>query len=590
MPPDECPLTSAASARIPTAESEFQLFFYKSSQDDKEHLALVKGEEAGKEDVLVRVHSECFTGDVLGSKRCDCGAQLQAALKLVAEAGSGVVIYLRQEGRGIGLLDKLRAYNLQDQGYDTVDANLLLGHQADERDYTVAAQILKDLGVSSIKLLTNNPHKIDSLQELGIPVAARIPLQTGVCPENAKYLRTKARRMKHLLVLDELPNGTPCYQPIKMGILEQINAPLHRAAAHRQRTGRPFVTLSYAQSLDGSIAARPGRPLALSGSKSMALTHGLRATHEGILVGIGTLLADDPRLNVRLVEGKDPQPIVVDSRLRFPPYANLLRNGRIPWIATSAEADPERQAALEKIGTLAAAHRQASATSSELAEIEETLRQADLTYFLEEAPRAIEQSIEGVARVAEIVRAMKDFSHPGTSDGATMDLNHAVESTLTVSRNEWKYVADLETRLAPDLPPVRARLGDINQVVLNLVVNAAHAVTEALRQGLRERGKILVRTRRDGNWAVLEVEDTGIGIPEAIQPHIFTPFFTTKEVGQGTGQGLALARALIVQKYKGTITFRSEPGKGTVFTVRLPLDGGADEPAAGQTAPQEPLQ
>jgi GTP cyclohydrolase II len=350
MPSEECTVTSVASARIPTAVSEFQLFFYQSSQDDKEHLALVKGEVAGKEDVLVRVHSECFTGDVLGSKRCDCGAQLQEALKLIAGAGSGVVIYLRQEGRGIGLLDKLRAYNLQDQGYDTVDANLLLGHQADERDYTVAARILKNLEVKSIRLLTNNPHKLDSLQEMGIQVSARLPLQTGVCPENSRYLRTKARRLKHLLVLEELPNGSPCYQPLKLEIMEQINKPLKVAAAYRRRTGRPFVTLSYAQSLDGSIAARPGRPLALSGSQSMALTHGLRASHDAILVGIGTLLADNPRLNVRLVEGKDPQPIVVDSRLRFPPYANLLRNGRVPWIATSEGADPERQAALEQIG------------------------------------------------------------------------------------------------------------------------------------------------------------------------------------------------------------------------------------------------
>ncbi len=352
MPLDDCKVTSAASARIPTAESEFRLFFYKSSLDDKEHLALVRGEVAGKQNILVRVHSECFTGDVLGSRRCDCGAQLHAALRLIAAAGAGVVVYLRQEGRGIGLLDKLRAYNLQDQGYDTVDANLLLGHQVDERDYTVAAQILRDLGVRSIKLLTNNPHKIDSLRQLGIPVNARIPLQTRVCAENAGYLRTKARRMKHLLVLDELPDGSPCYQPLKLGIMEQINILLGEAAAHRQRLGRPFVTLSYAQSLDGSIAARPGRPLALSGSQSMALTHGLRAAHDAILVGIGTVLADNPRLNVRLVAGKDPQPIVVDSRLRFPPYANLLRNCRVPWIAASEDADAERQAALEKIGAL----------------------------------------------------------------------------------------------------------------------------------------------------------------------------------------------------------------------------------------------
>ncbi|MEW6659872.1 MAG: RibD family protein [Thermodesulfobacteriota bacterium] len=164
--------------------------------------------------------------------------------------------------------------------------------------------------------------------------------------------RAKARRLKPLLVLEELPDGSPCYQPLKLEIMERINKPLRDAAGHRQRTGRPWVTLSYAQSLDGSIAARPGRPLALSGSQSLALTHGLRAAHDAILVGIGTLLADNPRLNVRLVAGQDPQPIVVDSRLRFPPYANLLRNGRAPWIATSDSADPDRQTALEQSGAL----------------------------------------------------------------------------------------------------------------------------------------------------------------------------------------------------------------------------------------------
>jgi len=140
--------------------------------------------------------------------------------------------------------------------------------------------------------------------------------------------------------------------PVKkvIPILEQVYGVLESAAAHRRRTGRPLVTLSYAQSLDGSIADRPGRPLALSGEASMVLTHGLRAAHEAILVGIGTVLADNPRLNVRLAAGKDPQPIVVDSRLRFPSYANLLRNGRTPWIATNEAADPERQEALEAAG------------------------------------------------------------------------------------------------------------------------------------------------------------------------------------------------------------------------------------------------
>jgi GTP cyclohydrolase II len=193
------------SARIPTDEAEFYLHLYHNNHDDKEHLALVLGDVQGKPDVLVRLHSECFTGDVLGSRRCDCGEQLSFAMQQIAAEGEGVLVYLRQEGRGIGLLDKLRAYNLQDEGYDTVEANLLLGHQADERDYTVAARILDDLGVHSVRLLTNNPDKIDTLQDLGISVIERLPVQPTVYAENANYLFTKITRMHHMLNLGFLP-------------------------------------------------------------------------------------------------------------------------------------------------------------------------------------------------------------------------------------------------------------------------------------------------------------------------------------------------------------------------------------------------
>ena len=196
-----------ACARIPTDWGEYQLNLYITNQDNKEHLALVMGGVHDQGDVLVRVHSECFTGDVLGSRRCDCGEQLQRSMQMIAATGAGVLIYLRQEGRGIGLMDKLRAYNLQDQGYDTVDANLALGHQADERDYSVAARILDDLGVRSIRLLTNNPVKIQHLRELGVPVLERVPLQSTVNPDNAHYLFTKALRMNHLLDLEAFPVG-----------------------------------------------------------------------------------------------------------------------------------------------------------------------------------------------------------------------------------------------------------------------------------------------------------------------------------------------------------------------------------------------
>jgi len=189
-------------ARIPTQEGEFHLHLYSNNADEKEHLALVMGQVAGKKDVITRIHSECFTGDVLGSLRCDCGEQLKRALKTIAAAGQGVLIYLRQEGRGIGLLDKLRAYNLQDEGLDTIEANLVLGHQADERDYTVAALILADLGVESVQLLTNNPSKIDHLRRLGVRINKRLPLEARITADNAMYLWTKMNRMNHQLSID----------------------------------------------------------------------------------------------------------------------------------------------------------------------------------------------------------------------------------------------------------------------------------------------------------------------------------------------------------------------------------------------------
>ncbi|HVN54661.1 MAG TPA: GTP cyclohydrolase II [Anaerolineaceae bacterium] len=191
-------------ARIPTDYGEFQLCLYTNNRDEKEHLALVRGNVTGRAGVLVRVHSECFTGDVLGSQRCDCGEQLQNAMKQIAAEGLGVVIYLRQEGRGIGLQSKLRAYNLQDEGLDTVDANLVLGHPADQRDYTIAALILNDLGIRSIRLLTNNPDKIQYLKRLGVKVVERVPSQPTVTRDNAQYLLTKRERMHHMLNLPEM--------------------------------------------------------------------------------------------------------------------------------------------------------------------------------------------------------------------------------------------------------------------------------------------------------------------------------------------------------------------------------------------------
>lgn len=196
----------------------------------------------------------------------------------------------------------------------------------------------------------------------------------------------------------------------------------------------------------------------------------------------------------------------------------------------------------------------------------------DFPYLMEEFPQALRQSQEGVQRVAKIVSAMKDFSHPGGAAKEAVDLNRAIESTLTVSRNAWKYVAELQTDLDPDLPLVACFPGEFNQVILNLVVNAAYAIEEArASRGETGLGRITVRTRKDGTWVEVRIEDSGNGIPEAIQTRIFDPFFTTKPVGRGTGQGLSIARAVIVEKHGGMLTFETRPGEGTAFVLRMPI-------------------
>ena len=187
------------STRLPTAFGTFEAVGYRSMVDDKHHLALVKGDVAGRPAVLVRVHSECLTGDVFHSERCDCGGQLTAALQMIEQEGEGVLLYLAQEGRGIGLLNKLRAYKLQEEGYDTVEANEQLGLPADLRDFGIGAQILADLGLSSIRILTNNPKKIHALEGYGLSVVDQIPIEEAPNPENVAYLRAKREKLGHTL-------------------------------------------------------------------------------------------------------------------------------------------------------------------------------------------------------------------------------------------------------------------------------------------------------------------------------------------------------------------------------------------------------
>lgn len=221
-----------------------------------------------------------------------------------------------------------------------------------------------------------------------------------------------------------------------------------------------------------------------------------------------------------------------------------------------------------------------------IAQVEEALRDCDIEYLAAEIPRAIAQSLDGIERVTKIVQSMRDFAHPGSIKMESIDLNRSIESTITVASNEWKRVAELETRFDEQLPPIACAGGEINQVVLNLIINAVHAVGEANGDGATQKGRIIVETRRAGaDWAEVRVSDSGAGIPPAIRDRIFDPFFTTKPVGKGTGQGLAISRRLIA-KHNGSLTFETEIGRGTTFIIKLPINGCPKNSAAIHAAVQ----
>ncbi len=242
------------------------------------------------------------------------------------------------------------------------------------------------------------------------------------------------------------------------------------------------------------------------------------------------------------------------------------------------DAFADFNAVLEAVERLLRAARNGGISDQMLDQVEAALHKADIDYLKKETPLAIEQSLEGVGRVAGIVRAMKEFSHPGGDQKQAIDLNHAIENTLMISRNEWKYVAEVVTDLDPDLPPVPCLPGDLNQVILNVVVNAAQAIGDVVKESGQSAGRITVRTRHDDDHVEISVEDTGAGIPKELQSKVFDPFFTTKEVGKGTGQGLAIAHSIVTDKHGGTIAFQTEPGRGTTFIIRLPLvDAGNGE-------------
>ena len=317
-----------ARVTLPTAFGEFDAHAFESAAGVV-HLALVRGRIAHTRGVLTRLHSECLTGDALGSLRCDCGMQLRLALQTIAAAGEGVLVYATgHEGRGVGLANKLLAYVEQDNGADTVDANLHLGLPVDARRYDDVASVLRILGVGSVRLLTNNPAKVEALGRLGVAVDGVHPLPTAPHARNLRYLRTKRARLGHADAVGE-PLAVPEPRPPDVA---ELMGPV------RAHDDRPYVVLKYAQTLDGRIATASGDSKWISCEAERTVSHALRAACDAVMVGVGTVIRDDPQLTVRMVAGSCPVRVVLDSTLRLPRDARVLGDDATTVVLTTDQS------------------------------------------------------------------------------------------------------------------------------------------------------------------------------------------------------------------------------------------------------------
>ena len=339
------PPREVATLSLPTWAGEFDLRAFQAASGEV-YLLFVHGELGDGEGLLVRLHSGCLTGDALGSLRCDCGPQLRLAMRRIAADGRGVLLYAPgHEGRGVGLVSKLQAYMLQDDGHDTVDANRRLRLPVDGRDYREAVQVLLAAGVRGARLLTNNPEKARALAAGGVRVEAVVPLQTAPHVRNLHYLETKRRRLGH-----RAPTGEALMDDGSRNGQDQAidaTALLGEVAA---RGDRPYVVLKYAQTLDGRIATGGGDSKWISGPEERRVSHAMRAACDAVVVGAGTVLADDPLLTVRMVPGVSPIRVVLDSTLRVPADAQVLGLDAATVVLTSERSDPDRRAALRRGG------------------------------------------------------------------------------------------------------------------------------------------------------------------------------------------------------------------------------------------------
>jgi 3,4-dihydroxy 2-butanone 4-phosphate synthase/GTP cyclohydrolase II len=338
LAPSRVPV-EVASLTLPTPFGEWRTRVFE--HEGSVHLCLCRGDLGDGEDVLLRMHSECLTGDALGSLRCDCGIQLRHALREIAAEGRGVLVYSTgHEGRGIGLANKLRAYVLQDAGLDTAAANERLGFPVDGRAFDDVAGCLRAIGVRSVRLLSNNPAKAKALAAGGIRVGEVIGLPTAAHARNVRYLATKQEAMGHAAPMGD-PVGDGVRPPPDVAALLGTVRPV---------PGRPHVVVKYAQTLDGRIATSTGDARWISGEEERRISHALRAACDAVLVGVGTVLADDPQLTVRMVPGASPIRVVLDSALRVPDGARVLADDAATTIVTTSASSGPRRAELRRRG------------------------------------------------------------------------------------------------------------------------------------------------------------------------------------------------------------------------------------------------
>jgi 3,4-dihydroxy 2-butanone 4-phosphate synthase/GTP cyclohydrolase II len=330
-------LREVASLPLGTTFGEFELRAFELASGGV-YLALVRGDIGDGDSVLTRLHSECVTGDALGSLRCDCGTQLREAGRAIAAEGRGVLVYATdQEGRGIGLVNKLRAYMLQENGLDTVEANCRLGFPPDARTYDAAARCLDLLGVRSVRLLTNNPRKVEAITRAGITVERTVPLRTSPHLRNVDYLKAKEARLGHVAPAGVPLDGNPIGEATNVAPL--LGRPLPRSR-------RPYVLLKYAQTVDGRIATQRGDAKWISSEAERRISHGLRAACDAVLVGVGTAIIDDPQLTVRMVPGVSPLRVVLDSTLRLPSTARVFDDQARTLVLTTSSSSNDRRAVL----------------------------------------------------------------------------------------------------------------------------------------------------------------------------------------------------------------------------------------------------